>query len=169
MINAIKNSTLTDLQVKTLGIREKELNYWSTTFHTMASQSALLAGFCYGGLGLEMANQVPSLVQFGYLSMTTCGMAFGLLCITIAALVSMLGPGLALRGGDGANSMHKAVEAMKNESKQCFFFFMLQLLFFHLSSFLLMMVLYSKRVAIIVNVILLIFLLVFVKNGLEIY
>ena len=88
MINAIKNSTLTELQVKTLNIREKELNYWSTTFHTMASQSALLAGFCYGGLSLEIGKKVNSLVAFGYLSTTTCGMAFGLLCITIAAFVS---------------------------------------------------------------------------------
>ena len=91
----------------------------------MASQSALLAGFCYGGLGLPMANSVPQWIQFGYLSTTTCGMAFGLLCITIAALCSMLGPGLALRGGDGANSMHKAVDNMKQESKTCFTFFIL--------------------------------------------
>ena len=88
MINAIKNSTLTDLQVKTLNIREKELNYWSTTFQTMASQSALLAGFCYGGLSMEIEGKVPGLIQFGYLATTTGGMGFGLLCITIAALVS---------------------------------------------------------------------------------
>ena len=31
---------------------------------------------------------MPSLIQFGYLSTTTGGMAFGLLSITIAALVS---------------------------------------------------------------------------------
>ena len=37
----------------------------------------------------------------------------------------MLGPGLALRGSDGANSMHKAVESMKTESTNCFTFFML--------------------------------------------
>lgn len=117
MINAIKNSTLTDLQVKTLNIREKELDYWSTTFHTMASQSALLAGFCYGGLSLEIDPKVSGIVQFGYLSTTTCGMAFGLLCITIAAFCSMLGPGLALRGGEGANSMHKACDNMKIESR----------------------------------------------------
>ena len=90
MINAIKNSTLTDLQVKTLNIREKELNYWSTTFQTMASQSALLAGFCYGGLSMEIDPKVPGLVQFGYLVTTTGGMGFGLLCITIAALVSIM-------------------------------------------------------------------------------
>ena len=50
-------------------------------------------------------------------------MAFGLLCITVAALCSMLGPGLALRGGHGSDSMHLAVEAMKSESKKCFVFF----------------------------------------------
>ena len=81
----------------------------------------------------------------------------------------MLGPGLALRGGEGANSMHKAVEHMKNESKQCFMFFMAQLLFFHLSSFLLMWVMYSRQTAIIINFILLLFLLLFIKNGREIY
>ena len=62
MISAIKNSTLTDLQVRTLGIREKELNYWTSTFQTMASQSALLAGFCYGGLGLQMSAKVPQFI-----------------------------------------------------------------------------------------------------------
>ena len=92
MIHAIKNSTLTDLQVKSLNIREKELNYWSTTFHTMASQSALLAGFCYSGIGQEIGDKINPLIQFGYLSTTTAGMAFGLLCITIAALVSNIHP-----------------------------------------------------------------------------
>ena len=59
MINAIKNSALTELQVKSLNIRERELNYWSTTFQTMAGQSALLAGFCYGGIGIEMSTRIP--------------------------------------------------------------------------------------------------------------
>jgi hypothetical protein len=56
----------------------------------MASQSALLAGFCYGGLSLEIGKKVNGFVAFGYLSTTTCGMAFGLLCITIAAFVSLI-------------------------------------------------------------------------------
>ena len=97
MIQAIKNATLTDLQVKTLNIREKELTYWSSTFQTMAGQSALLAGnhktltpkgFCYGGLGIPIDDSISSLIAFGYLSATTCGMAFGLLCITIATFVN---------------------------------------------------------------------------------
>ena len=45
-------------------------------------------GFCYGGLSLEMEGKVKQLTQLGYLSVTTAGMGFGLLCITIASLVS---------------------------------------------------------------------------------
>ena len=81
----------------------------------------------------------------------------------------MLGPGLALRGGDGANSMHKAVNNMRYESKQCFHFFMLQMLFFLLSTFCLMWVLYDKKVAFAINLILTVFLIAFIKNGYDIY
>ncbi len=81
----------------------------------------------------------------------------------------MFGPGLALRGGEGAQSMHKAVENMKRESTQCFRFFILQLLFFHVSSFLLMWLYYPLKVAILINLILLGFLGLFVKSGWEIY
>ncbi len=96
-------------------------------------------------------------------------MAFGLLCITIAAFCVMFGPGLALRGGEGATSMHKAVENMKIESRQCFKFFILQLLFFHVSSFLLMWLYYPIKVALVINIILGVFLALFIKNGTEIY
>ena len=39
---------------------------------------------------MEIDPKVPGLVQFGYLVTTTGGMGFGLLCITIAALVSIM-------------------------------------------------------------------------------
>ena len=81
----------------------------------------------------------------------------------------MLGPGLALRGGEGANSMHTAVNNMRFESKHCFHFFMLQLFFFHISSFCMMWVLYDRKVAIIINCILTVFLIAFIKNGYDIY
>ena len=81
----------------------------------------------------------------------------------------MFGPGLALRGGEGGLSMHKAVENMKKESTSCFTFFILQLLFFHVSSFLLMWLYYPTKVAIMINVILFAFLLIFIRSGWEIY
>jgi hypothetical protein len=60
----------------------------------------MITGFCYGGL--SMAEREDSdfsiYVSFGYLSTTSAAMGFGLLTIIVAALCSMLGPGLALRG-----------------------------------------------------------------------
>jgi hypothetical protein len=146
-------------------------------------------GFCYGGLSIstymsqdhkdykdldsELTFKSPmhslqSFVAFGYLATTTLAMGFGLLTIITSSLCSMLGPGLALRGSEGALSMHKAVDTMKDESTNCFYFFMLQLLFFHISSFLLMWMIYSASIAIVVNIVLLIFLVVFVINGFDI-
>ena len=37
-----------------------------------------------------ISDKISTFVTFGYLSATTCGMAFGLLCITIAAFVYSL-------------------------------------------------------------------------------
>lgn len=100
--------------------------------------------------------------------MTSAAMGFGLLTIIVASLCGMLGPGLALRGQEGATSMHKAVESMKDESINCFYFFISQLLFFHISSFLLMWCLYTTQVALVVNMVLLVFLIIFIINGLDI-
>ena len=131
----------------------------------------MLTGFCYGGLSLahQGTDTFSSVISFGYLATTTGAMGFGMLTIIVAALTSMYGPGLALRGAEGASSVHKAVDVMKYESVNCFNFFIFQLLLFHISSFLLMWVLYSTRVAAFVNIVLLIFLVVFVVNGYDIY
>ena len=111
--------------MKTLTIRQKELEYWVSTFKTMAGQSAMLTGFCYGGLSLAAQGNdaISNAISFGYLATTTGAMGFGLLTIIVAALSSMLGPGLALRGSEGAGSVHKAVDVMKSESVNCFNFF----------------------------------------------
>ena len=108
-------------------------------------------------------------VSLGYLTATTAGMGFGLLTIVVASLCSILGPGLALRGSEGARSMHKAVDTMKDESINCFYTFIAQLFSFHVSSFLLMWVLYKPLVAICVNLVLFFWLALFVRNGMDIY
>lgn len=168
MLKAIKTGTLTELQVRTLNIREKELNYWTTTFSTMATMSALIAGFTYGGLTVNLPKDVSSLITVGYLAATTLSMTFALLTIIISTFCNMFGPGLALRGGEGSESVHKAIEHMKGESKKSFKFFMVSLSFFHTSCFLLMWLLYSWLVSIIINVVLLIFLVLFLQHGFEI-
>jgi hypothetical protein len=51
----------------------------------MTTEAALLTGFCFGGLVLEVESGAG--LAFGYLSATTFSMGFGLLCITIATFV----------------------------------------------------------------------------------
>ena len=77
----------------------------------------------------------------------------------------MFGPGLALRGSEGPKSIHKAIESLKFESKNCFKYFMLCLLSFHISSFLLVWIYYDSMTSLIVNFALAIFLYLFVTNG----
>ena len=139
----------------------------------MAGQSVMIAGFSYSGLSVGL-DQVSSLgwsdfiIHFGYLSTTTVAMICGMTVIIVGTLCSIFGPGLALRGADGSNSMHKAVEVMKGESVFLFNVFSMMLFFFHLSSLMLMWVLYDRAVAICVNIVLIIFFVMFIKNGIEI-
>ena len=101
--------------------------------------------------------------------MVTLMQGSGLLAVTIATFSTMFGPGMALRGPEGAASMHKAVDIMEQNAKHCFFFFMLALVFFHISSFLMAWIITPSFSAIIVNLILGYFLVLFFKNGYEIH
>ena len=76
---------------------EKELNYWTMTFGTMAGQAALIAGnivfvyfvgFSYGGLTIAIPEGTSGFLSIGYLTTTTLAMGFGLLAITIATFVN---------------------------------------------------------------------------------
>jgi uncharacterized membrane protein YfhO len=71
--------------------------------------------------------------------------------------------------GEGTESMDIAIDELRDKSYACFRFFILELLFFHISSFLLMWIYYPFIVALVINIILLGFLMMFVKNGYEIY
>mmetsp|Transcript_29183 Transcript_29183/g.89395 ORF Transcript_29183/g.89395 Transcript_29183/m.89395 type:complete len:155 (-) Transcript_29183:322-786(-) len=59
-------------------------------------------------------------------------MCFELIAVLNTTLLSMMGPGLALRGPDG--SMHPAVDGMMKEYRTAYFCFVLGLLFFHFSA-----------------------------------
>ena len=79
----------------------------------------------------------------------------------------MFGQGRALRG-EGIEAIDRAIDQLKDKSFSCFKYFMLELLFFHVSSFLLMWIYYRFLVALVINIILGGFLLLFIRNGLDI-
>ena len=115
---ALENRT----KVKLLTIRERELTLYTNNCRTVGTVSALMAGIAYSALiYTKMAYfQESHLVQqFLYIcGLVTC------MCLSCAmfgtTMLTMLGPGKALRGPDG--SMHAAVDGMldcSSRSSRC--------------------------------------------------
>jgi hypothetical protein len=99
----------------------------------VGTQAALLAGFAYSGL-TQVAIPLDSeyVLKLLYLLVTTTAMCLELIAVMNTTLLSMMGPGLALRGPDG--SMHPAVDGMIVEYQYAYVNFVLGLIFFHFSA-----------------------------------
>jgi len=133
MLYADKRALETNLKVSLLAIREKELNYYSQNCLAVGTQAALLAGFAYSGL-TQVAIPFDSeyVLKLLYLLVTTTAMCLELIAVMNTTLLSMMGPGLALRGPDG--SMHPAVDGMMEEYQSAYLCFVLGLIAFHISA-----------------------------------
>jgi len=133
MLFADKRALETNLKVNLLAIREKELNYCTQNCLAIGTQSALLAGFAYSGLTqVAIPHDRAYPLKLAYLLVTTTAMCFELIAVLNTTLLSMMGPGLALRGPDG--SMHPAVDGMLEEYHTAYLSFLLGLIFFHFSA-----------------------------------
>jgi len=133
MLWADKRALETNLKLSLLQIRERELNFYTNNCLAISTQSALLAGFAYAalmpGISLGDAGGVAAHLYPVRLMYLTCAVsALGLQLITVVSttLLSMLGPGLALRGPDG--SMHTAVDGMVVEYRNAFYTFLFGML-----------------------------------------
>ena len=113
MLWADKRALETNLKLSLLQIRERELNFYTNNCLAISTQSALLAGFAYAalmpGISLGDAGGVAAhvyVVKLMYLACAVSALGLQLITVVSTTLLSMLGPGLALRGPDG--SMHTA-------------------------------------------------------------
>ena len=106
---ALENRT----KVKLLSIRERELALYTNNCRTVGTVSALMAGIAYSALiytKMAYFQESPLFQQFFYI----CGLVM-VMCLSLrnvfgTTMLTMLGPGKALRGPDG--SMHSAVDGM---------------------------------------------------------
>ena len=133
MLYADKRALETNLKVNLLAIREKELNYYAQNCLAVGTQAALLAGFAYSGLTqVAIPNDAEYVLKLGYLIVTSTAMCLELIAVMSTTLLSMMGPGLALRGPDG--SVHPAVDGMMEEYRSAYLNFLLGLIAFHFSA-----------------------------------
>ena len=118
-------------------IEERELNYYTANANTVGTQAALLAGFAFTGIieapwdHFEEQN-VAYPVRAMCVMSTLLGMLFELLAIVKSVQISILGPGLALRGSEG--SMTRALSVMRHEQRRLHWEFYMGLFFFHLAT-----------------------------------
>ena len=124
MLFANKQNLETELKVSLLGIRERELTLYTNNIRGIAGTTALLTGFSLTSLMYEKPGDFQSfspvakgtfeLINYLSVMFNTAAM-FG------ATVCAMLGPGLALRGADGA--MDQAVEGLAVEFRTTFILF----------------------------------------------
>ena len=134
MLHAHKANLQTSLRQRLLAIRERELDYYTDINRNIGNQAALIAGFAYSGIRYHylverqhswQLSDGDSLEEVVFTSLLTMAMGCGLQTVLIAMLVAMLGPSLALRGGDGA--LHDAVKGMQAWTSAVLVLFLLSL------------------------------------------
>ena len=134
MLHAHKANLQTNLRQRLLAIRERELDYYTDINRNIGNQAALIAGFAYSGIRYHylverqhswQLSDGDSLEEVVFTSLLTMAMGCGLQTVLIAMLVAMLGPSLALRGGDGA--LHDAVKGMQAWTSAVLVLFLLSL------------------------------------------
>ena len=118
-------------------IEERELKYYTSNANTVGTQAALLAGFAFTGIveapwDFFEAQNVSYPIRACCALSTLLGMLFEILCIVKSVQISILGPGLALRGSEG--SMTRALSVMRLEQRRLHWQFYIGLLFFHLAT-----------------------------------
>lgn len=99
-----------NLKLQSLRIREKELEFFTTSLSSYGTLSALQASFVFGGIAYVRIplNPQPVLHALYFLFCFLC-LWFHILNIFVSTLVAIMGPGLALRGPDGSVHRVKAL------------------------------------------------------------
>jgi hypothetical protein len=135
MIQASKDELEMELQVSFAEIRKREMTFYATNCRSIGTQAALIAAFAYSGItvdlpGLHLRGQVLKAL---YLACVTSAMGFAFTALINSMMASMLGPGYALRGPEGA--YHHATESMMYEYKLVAINLLLAMNMFYLAAF----------------------------------
>ena len=148
MLHADKKNLESDFRVRMLHIREKELMFFVRNCQNMANLAALIACMAQSGLiftkyidfnlcgqGLvNLRSKELLCAEFTYPIAVFITMGLCLLCMWVSMLVSLLAPGLALRGPDG--SMHECVRMIGEEYEYALAILACALLMFFVSAIL---------------------------------
>lgn len=128
MLRAQSARVETEYRVRMLRIRDKELDFFTRNSQNLGQLSALIAGFAYTGLiytkyiDSNLCSPEEFLcAEITYPICVTITMCLALFSLWGCMLVTLLAPGLALRGPSG--SMNRCVDMMGQEYQYMLFVF----------------------------------------------
>jgi hypothetical protein len=143
MLQALKENERAKIKQRALEIRARELDLFTVNLQTLGGQAALLASFACSALtGVDTSEIDQGIITIrGFKSPAIpailftfcCTLALGLnfVCLANCFSVTLLGPGVALRGPDG--SMRQAVDAMQAERVDALWYFVAGIVMLHLT------------------------------------
>ena len=152
MLTADKNATLTEFQIQTLQIREKELNYFVGVYQGVSGIAAMLAGFGFSSLRMSFPDRTSMTFQILYLAFTACAIGLELSAIVNAATCTVFGPGKFLRGKGGVAAAEQVVAVLEDKMDITIIYFMSGLICIIISSSLKAFIQYSFINALIVTI-----------------
>ena len=142
MLLADKLDLTNKLKLNMLQIEERELNFYTQNCFTVGTQAALLAGFAFTGIVEapwdylqdtdENDRSLPFSLKWLTMVSTLLGMLFEILCVAKSMQISILGPGLAIRGPEG--SMTRALTVMRVELERLHWQFYIGVIFYHIAT-----------------------------------
>ena len=83
-------------------IKNKEIGFYKDSFTMIGTQAAVLAGFSFGAFGRTDFNQLRTGHRVVFANCCAASMSFNLAAVIISTFCSVLGPKMALLGGQGS-------------------------------------------------------------------
>jgi len=115
MLQIFKNHAVTKATLLQVDIRQKELNFYTNIYWTWCSFATVTTGFVFDQLTNPVPEETPFWLESLYLFFTASCLGLNLNLITTTVLFSVWGPGMALRGPNGMQSSHRAINFLREE------------------------------------------------------
>ncbi|CAE8654624.1 unnamed protein product, partial [Polarella glacialis] len=110
MLQIYKNEAITHVQREQMEIRQMELDWYTRNYDTMAMQAAMFAGFAFEQITEPVPEGTNKMLEVVYVVLTASTLGFELCVCMSCTFCCIFGKGLALRGPNGARSVHIAID-----------------------------------------------------------
>ncbi|KAH0473257.1 MAG: hypothetical protein KVP17_004406 [Porospora cf. gigantea B] len=146
MLQLEKNLLVTSATKRQVEIHQLELDWYTNNYSTLSTHSALFVGFSFAQMTAETPENVAGSTMSLFMALTTASLGFHLVVVISSAFCCMFGPGMALRGDLGCQSVSLAVANMRAGQKTVFTLFLLGMICFFLSNAVQLHLLYGSFV-----------------------